>query len=77
MYTISLIPVSVNNLDIKLVNILHDELVFEIEESDASIAVSIIEEVMVAGFLMSFPEAQEMTTDLVEVNTGCNWYEAK
>jgi len=77
MNTLGLLPVRINNLDIKLVNIIHDELVFEIEESDASIAVRIIEEVMVAGFLMSFPEAQEMTNDLVEVNIGRNWYEAK
>jgi len=77
MNTLGLLPVRINNLDIKLVNIIHDELVFEIEESDASIAVRIVEEVMVTGFLMSFPEAQEMTNDLVEVSIGCNWYEAK
>ena len=37
----------------------------------------IIKQVMVDGFLMSFPEALEMTPDLVEACVGHNWFEAK
>jgi DNA polymerase-1 len=77
MNTLGLLPKRINNFDIKLVNIIHDELVFEIDENISSIASLVIEKVMVDGFLMSFPEARDMTNGLVEASTGPNWCEAK
>jgi hypothetical protein len=59
------IPTRINQ-DIKLVNIVHDELVFEVGEDKASDSTSMIEQVIVESFLMSFPEAKAMTKDLVE-----------
>jgi len=77
MNTLGLLPTRIKNHSIRLVNIVHDELVFEIDETNISVATQIIEQVMVDGFLMSFPEAREMTKDLVEACVGHNWYEAK
>jgi len=77
MNTLGLLPSRIKSQDIQLVNIIHDELVFEIEEDRTEIAKEIIERVMVDGFLRSFPEAKNMTSDLVESSIGNNWYEAK
>lgn len=77
MNTLGLLPSRIKSHDIQLVNIIHDELVFEIEEDRTEIAKEIIERAMVDGFLRSFPEAKNMTSDLVESSIGNNWYEAK
>ena len=77
MNTLGLLPSRIKSQDIQLVNIIHDELVFEIEEDRTEIAKEIIERAMVDGFLRSFPEAKNMTSDLVESSIGNNWYEAK
>ena len=61
--------------DIRLVNIVHDEIVLETAEADAETAKSILEEAMIAGMLDVFPKA--CTKGLVEAHTGENWAKAK
>lgn len=77
MNTLGLLPSRIGRQKIQLVNIIHDELVFEIEKNRTEIAKEIIEQTMVDGFLRSFPKAKNMTSDLVEAGIGNNWYEAK
>jgi len=75
MNTLSLLPGKINGHDIKLVNVIHDELVFEVGSIDT--CNKIVEDSMIEGFLQVFPHAIDMTEGLVEAHTGQNWEEAK
>jgi DNA polymerase-1 len=61
--------------DAKLVNIIHDELVIEAAEEDLANVIDGVEWAMVEGMLAIFPDAS--TKNLVEINAGANWAEAK
>jgi DNA polymerase-1 len=62
-------------LEAKLVNTIHDELVIEAAEEDQAQVVIAVKKAMVEGMLAIFPEAS--TKNLVEINKGDNWAEAK
>ncbi len=64
-----------SGLDIKMVNIIHDEIVLEVAAADAEQAKVILEEAMINGMLRVFPEAH--TAGLVEAGIGDTWGEAK
>jgi len=64
-------------LDAKLVNAVHDELVLEVADADVAPATAALTEAMVGGFLDIFPEADFMTSDLVEARAGIDWAAAK
>lgn len=64
-----------DGIDARLVNIIHDELVFEVAEEDVEKAMVAIEELMIAGMLKIFPKAS--TQDLVKVYVGKTWADAK
>jgi DNA polymerase-1 len=64
-----------NNLDARLVNCVHDEVVVEAREDLVEEVKHCIETAMVSGFLRVFPEG--ITRDLVEVGLGYSWAEAK
>jgi len=64
-----------SDLDIKLVNIIHDEIVLEVAEEVADQAVHLLEKAMINGMLRVFPEA--VTIGLVEAAIGDSWGEAK
>jgi DNA polymerase I len=61
-------------IDAKLVNIVHDEFVLEVDKGD-QIAMVAVQAAMEEGMLQIFPEAS--TRNLVEINSGFNWAEAK
>ena len=73
--TLGLLPQKINGHDIRLVNVIHDELVFETGSTDTYS--KIIEDTMIEGFLQVFQNAKDMTEGLVEAHTGQNWQEAK
>ena len=75
MHTLSLLPKKINGHNIRLVNAIHDELVFEV--SDTVTSKKIVEDSMTEGFLCLFPQAGDMTEGLVEAHTGQNWQQAK
>lgn len=56
-------------LNSKMVLQVHDELVFDVEKSEALIVKSIVEKQMIKAVILSVPV-------LVDVNTGNNWLEA-
>ncbi|WP_290798360.1 DNA polymerase, partial [Halomonas sp.] len=62
-------------LDIRIVCCVHDEIHLEAPEDLAEQAKSLLEECMVAGMLEIFPEAS--TKNLVEAAVGKSWGEAK
>jgi DNA polymerase-1 len=62
------------NLDTKLVNVVHDEIVLETPTA-VQPAAAALERAMVEGFLAVFPGAA--VENLVEVKAGANWAEAK
>ena len=62
-------------IDARLVNIVHDEIVFEVVLADSSKAVIALEAAMTEGMLSVFPKAS--IKNLVDVNTGPTWAEAK
>ena len=64
-----------SGLDIKMVNIIHDEIVLEVSVSDAEQAKVLLEKAMINGMLEVFPEAH--TAGLVEAGIGDTWGEAK
>ena len=64
-------------LDAKLVNVVHDELVLEVADADVAAATTALTTAMVDGFLAIFPEAEQMTADLVEARAATDWAAAK
>ena len=63
------------NIDIKLINIIHDEIILEVGEKEVSRASSALKEVMTESFLMLFPNSS--ATKLVEIKTGSNWADTR
>jgi len=72
---LSLLEKYMTGIDAKLVNIVHDEFVFEVVQADKDKALVAVEAVMVAGMLQIFPEAS--TLNLVDAHAGDNWADAK
>jgi DNA polymerase I-like protein with 3'-5' exonuclease and polymerase domains len=64
-------------LDARLVNVVHDELVLEVAEGDATAVKAAVERAMVEGFLAVFPDGAGVTAGLVEAKAGPNWAAAK
>ena len=62
-------------IDAKLINIVHDEIVLEVASEHSNEAVVALEAAMMEGMLTIFPKAS--TKNLVDVNTGPSWAEAK
>jgi DNA polymerase-1 len=73
--TLGRLPGLLAGLDARLVNVVHDEIVLEVSEHDASEAKARLEEAMRGGMLEIFPDAT--TTGLVEANIAANWGDAK
>jgi DNA polymerase I len=63
------------NLDARIVNMVHDEIVLEVAENQAEKARSVLEQAMVSGMLKIFPQAT--TNGLVDASIGDNWGETK
>ncbi|NCB66808.1 MAG: hypothetical protein EOM48_11680 [Bacilli bacterium] len=66
---------ALNGYDAKIVNCVHDEILLEVAQDDASAVRAILEQVMIQGFLDIFPNAS--TAGLVDAKCGSNWAEAK
>ncbi len=64
-------------LDARLVNVVHDELVLEATEGDATSVKTAVEQAMAEGFLAVFPDGAGATQGLVEAKAGPNWAAAK
>lgn len=60
---------------VKLVNIIHDEIVLEVDEDRVEEATKNLEEAMVNGMLRVFPECE--TRELIEYAVGDSWGDAK
>lgn len=75
LVVLSLLEERLHVLDAKLINIVHDEFVFEVAEADKDQAVAKIEEAMIDGMLKIFPDAS--TIDLVDIHVGTSWADAK
>lgn len=60
-----------------LVNVIHDELLLEVIESQTSTYASLAQEAMEKAFLDIFPSAKVYLQGLVEANIGQNWGELK
>jgi len=72
---LSRLPKCLKGIDAKLVNIVHDEIVLEVDNKDIDRAKAALEKAMVEGMLAVFPHAS--TRNLVESKAGNNWAEAK
>ena len=72
---LSLLEEYMEGIKAKLVNIIHDEFVFEVAKKDKDKALIAVEKVMIAGMLQLFPEAS--TLNLVDAHAGDNWADAK
>ena len=68
---------SLNGIENFLVNLIHDELVFEVDETEVPFAIQAIENAMCTGYLALFPNAEDTLPGLVEAKAGSNWAEAK
>ena len=75
LVVLSLLEEYMGDLDARIVNIIHDEFVFEVALEDRDKALVAVEAVMVAGMLRIFPEAS--TLNLVDAHAGDNWADAK
>jgi DNA polymerase-1 len=75
MAALSRLPKCLKGIDAKLVNIVHDEIVLEVDNKDIDCAKAALEKAMVEGMLAVFPQAS--TRNLVESKSGNNWAEAK
>ena len=75
MAALGALPERLAGLDAKLVNVVHDELVLEVAESDLDRTRDALEQAMVAGMLAVFPNAP--TEGLVDASVGQDWADAK
>jgi DNA polymerase-1 len=75
MTTLAFLERHLQGIDVKLVNVVHDEIVLEVAEQDTARAKEAVERAMVEGMLAVFPNAS--TAGLVEAKSGKNWAEAK
>ena len=55
----------------KMLTVVHDEVVMEVPEGEASEAARVLEECMIAGYFAIFPDADP--TGLVDASIGDNW----
>ena len=63
--------------NVKLLNVIHDELVCECDEANAADVVVQLQSSMTEAFLELFPDYQSLTIGLVEVGVGDTWADAK
>ena len=75
MAALARLPNCLRGIDAKPVNIVHDEIVLEVANTDIERAKAALEKAMVDGMLAVFPQAS--TRNLVESKAGNNWAEAK
>lgn len=64
------LPRVLKDLDARLYHNIHDELILESSKSCADKTSRQLKQAMIEGFLKVFPEASDMVTDLVDVQTG-------
>ena len=64
-------------LDALLVCHVHDEIVLDVAKQDADKAKHALELAMIEGFLNIFPDAKDITKNLVDAHSGHSWQEAK
>jgi DNA polymerase I len=69
------LPEALDGLDAKLVHTVHDEIILEVADQDLEEARIALVKTMTQGMLDIFPQAP--TADLVEVNAGPDWAQAK
>ena len=75
MAALEVLQKHLKGIDAKLVNTVHDEIVLEVALEHSHKAVVALEAAMTEGMLTIFPKAS--TNNLVDVNTGPSWAEAK
>ena len=70
---------ALSGLDARIINLIHDEVVLEVADSDVEAAKAALVETMTAGFAAIFPEAAALGTlrDLVEAHSDLDWAAAK
>lgn len=73
--TLGKLPLELAGLDARLYHNVHDELIVECGPDDAEQVAEVLKETMIDGFLQVFPEAEDITHDLVDVQTGNSWAE--
>lgn len=64
-------------VDCRLVNSVHDELLFEVRDEKASYYLKLAEEEMLKAFLDVFPKSESYLKGFIEGHVGGNWLEAK
>lgn len=69
------LPVAIAGLDAKFVHMVHDEIILEVADAHVEQAKLALTQAMTQGMLDIFPQA--VTTNLVDVNAGPNWAQAK
>lgn len=69
------LPQLLSGPDARIIHCIHDEIILEVAERDASLAKEALEQAMIQGFQQIFPEAP--TTGLVEAKVGKTWADAK
>ena len=75
MVTLGVLERHLKGINAKLVNTIHDEIVLEAASEHSQKAATALIAAMTEGMLTIFPEAS--TKNLVDVNSGLNWAEAK
>ena len=75
MAALAVLQNHLKDIDAKLVNTIHDEIVLEVASEHSDKAAIALEAAMTEGMLTIFPTA--CVKNLVDVNTGPNWAEAK
>lgn len=75
LYALCFLRDTPSDLNMKLVNCVHDEVVFEIDPNDKTRATEFITASMTKGFLAVFP--QGVTKNLVAIDIGTSWDDAK
>lgn len=62
--------------DIRLVNVVHDEILLEVKEAHVEEVMAVAKDAMEKAFLDVFPTSQPYLKGLVEASVGKNWEEA-
>ena len=70
MITLNRLPAALSDMDAKIVNIIHDEILLEVAEQDAEAATAALSTTMESAFLSLFPEQQALIGHLVDCRTG-------
>ncbi len=77
MITLNRLPAALSDMDAKIVNIIHDEILLEVAEQDAEAATAALSTTMESAFLSLFPEQQALIGHLVDCRTGKTWADVK